>query len=149
MSDAKPTLLELLARGKQEQHRARELKRVRRVGAPTGLDINELAKKIEAELLWRSTALVTVFNEQRCNSCGSTNIAHCNTMVAQEHIREIGAKRMLRSLENHPDLPKRSELWLEYIEVCFQCYDEEATPLPTITPLPLLERSDDTEESQQ
>lgn len=135
-----PTLLELLAAGKAELAKAKTEKKMR--AAHTGIDINALARQIEAELLWRSTHLVTIFNQQHCLACGNVSTSLQSVMVEQHHSRESGARRMLRSVDSHPDLPRRSECWQENVTCCAECYTD-AHPLPTITPLPLLERPSD------
>jgi hypothetical protein len=137
-----PTLLDLLANGKAEVKRAKAAKEFRHKNAATpSIDINALARQIEAELLWRSVALVTVFNEQQCLACGHSNIALTAIMVEQVHIREAGARRMLRSVENHPELPRRREQWVEHTDFCNECYVEEI-PIVSFAPLTLPERKD-------
>jgi hypothetical protein len=129
----KPTIADLLAVGKAEQHRARMMIASR--GKDTGgIDINALAAKLAQELLWRPTRLVTIFTHQECLACGSENTALSHIMVEQEHLRERGARRLLRCIDKHPELPRTSEIWKEYITTCYLCYNDEA-PLPRITPL--------------
>ena len=136
------SLTDLLANGKAELARAKAAKAIRRPGqVQPGIDINALARQIEAELLWRSVSLVTIFNEQQCLSCGHSNIALQGIMVEQTHIREAGARRMLRSVDNHPELPRKREQWIEHTDFCTECYTDE-TPLAQIVPSPIPTRTE-------
>lgn len=103
--------------------------------------LNALARRIADELRWHSCALVTIFTEQHCLQCASTTTHLTGIMVEQEHKTERSTRRLLRSVENHPLLPKRRETWIENVEVCTHCYSNESG-LPIITPLPLPKREE-------
>jgi len=107
-----------------------------------------LARSIENELRWTSRALVTVFTTQTCATCNSQVESLTAIMVEQEHKTDASARRLLRSVVNHPLLPRRRESWHESVEVCAHCYSDASGTLPVITPLPLLEREDRAEDIQ-
>jgi hypothetical protein len=121
--------------------KARRLKGSFAVGLGNVDALNALARRIADELRWHSCGLVTVFTEQHCLNCDSNAVHLTGIMVEQEHKTEKGTRRLLRSVENHPLLPKRRETWVENVEVCTHCYSN-VSGLPVIAPFPLLQRKD-------
>lgn len=102
-----------------------------------------LAARIAAELQWTSRSLVTVFTVQHCLKCAHDTEYVTGVMVEQEHKNDPSARRLLRSVSNHPLLPKRRESWQETVEECAGCYSPaDARMLPVIVPTPLIERQD-------
>ncbi len=106
----------------------------------TAETLNALAARIEAELQWKAIAHVTLFTEQTCDHCGTTITYYVSGMVEQQHKDDPTARRLLRSLESHPELPHRKETWFEHVPACDRCFAASAPFLAQILPLPLPNR---------
>lgn len=143
----KPSLKDLLAEGARMQAREKELKelqrkqreqeRFARQGKIVGGDaasIAAAAAAIENELRWRSIALVTLFTQQSCTGCGAVATTVAGIMVKQEHMLDATAKRMVRVVGEHPELPHTHEVFAETVRCCYECYDDNA-PLALVLPM--------------
>lgn len=142
------TLRDLLAEGAHVRAKERELRDAKRnaraaeklphaVRGATAADLNALARRIKDELLWRSTSVVYLFDQQHCSGCGQTATTLSGVFVHQEHTREAGATRKLRLVAQHPLLPIKREVWETTVSMCFQCMSEHE---PHETPEQLLYR---------